>query len=175
VLPACKRIAWEAYLDMRVGLTLRHELGTGAPVISELHFGEPSPGPGPAEGWLVGLGITNRGLVPVRGRDFSDPLAFTFPGREIHATQISPGSAPPAASTARQLPEARVSAANRLAGNQAARLELSGGFLLLPGASYSVTVILSGTPADSSRPIEQEGSLTNGKIITTPSTGPGSS
>ena len=35
-------------------------------------------------------------------KDFSAPLAFTFPAREIHATQISPEPTAPAASTARQ-------------------------------------------------------------------------
>ncbi|MHB1433525.1 MAG: hypothetical protein ACYCVZ_15600 [Streptosporangiaceae bacterium] len=168
-----RRIAWEAYLDMPVGLTLRQEPGTGTPMISELHFGEPCPGTSPdgtQEGWLVALGITNPGHAPVRGKDFSTPLAFTFPGREIHATQISPEPATPATSTAPRMPAGRVSAANRQAGSHAGRLELSGDFLLRPGRSYSLTVILSGTPATSSRRIEQEGSLTNGKITTTPGT-----
>lgn len=164
-----KRIAWEVYLDMPVGLTPGQEPGTGTPMISQLHLGEPSPGPaGSQEGWLVALGITNPGHTPVRGRDFSAPLTFAFPGREIQATQISPGPTGPAASTVRQLPAARVSAANLPAGNHAARLELSGDFILRPGASYSLMIILSGTPDTSSRPIEQEGSLTNGKIITMP-------
>jgi hypothetical protein len=84
VLLIRKRIAWEAYLDMPVGCTLRQEPVTGTPVISQLHFGEPSSGPGPAgpqDGWLVALGITNPGQAPVRGKDFSAPLTFTFPGR----------------------------------------------------------------------------------------------
>ena len=168
-----KRIAWDAYLDMRVGLTLRQEPGTGTPAIIELHFGEPCPGP--QDGWLVALGITNPGCAPVRGSDFSAPLTFTFPGREIHATLISPGPAGTAASRARQPPAARVSAAGGPAGSHAACLEIGGDFLLRPGDSYSVTVILSGTPAASSGHIRQEGSLASGKIITRPGAEPGSS
>jgi hypothetical protein len=105
VLLTRKRITCETYLDMPVGLTLRQEPGTGTPVISELHFGDPCPGPaGPQDGWLVALGITNPGCAPVRGSDFSAPLTFTFPGREVHATRISPGPAGTAASRARPLP-----------------------------------------------------------------------
>lgn len=81
------------------------------------------------------LGITNPGIAHVRSRDFSAPLTFVFPGREIHATQISPESAAPAASTAPQLPAARVSPANEPTGNHAARLELGGDFLLRPGGT----------------------------------------
>jgi hypothetical protein len=36
VLLTRKRIAWETYLDMPIGLTLRQEPGTGTPVISQL-------------------------------------------------------------------------------------------------------------------------------------------
>jgi hypothetical protein len=168
VLLTRKRIACETYLDMRVGLTLRQEPGTGTPVIGELRFGETRPGP--QEGWLVALGITNPGRMPVRGSDFSAPLTFTFPGREIRATWISPEPAGTAASRARQLPSARVPAA----GGHAACLEIGGDFLLRPGGSYSVTVILSGIPAASYSHIRQEGSLTNGKITTTPGAEPGS-
>jgi len=176
VLLTRKRIACETYLDMRVGLTLRQEPGTGTPVIGELRFGEPGPGPaGAQEGWLVALGITNSGCGPVRGSDFSTPLTFTFPGREIHATIVSPGPAGTAASRARQPPAARVSAADGQAGSHAACLEISGDFLLRPGDTYAVTVILSGTPAASSGHVRQEGSLTSGKIITRPGAEPGSS
>jgi len=171
VLLTRKRIACETYLDMPVGLVLRREPGTGTPVIIELRFAEPCPGPaGPQDGWLVALGITNPGCAPVRGSDFSAPLTFTFPGREIRATWISPEPAGTAASRARQLPSARVPAA----GGHAACLEIGGDFLLRPGGSYSVTVILSGIPAASYSHIRQEGSLTNGKITTTPGAEPGS-
>jgi len=169
VLLTRKRIAWETYLDMPVGLTFQQEPGTGTPLIIELHIQEPCPGP--QDGWLVALGITNPGCAPVRGSDFSAPLTFTFPGREIRAAQISPEPAGTAASRARHLPSARVSAA----GGHAACLEIGGDFLLRPGGSYSVTVILSGTPAASSSHIQQEGSLTSGKIITRPGAEPGSS
>ena len=58
---------------------------------------------------------------------------------------------------------------------RAAHLEVSGDFVLRPGDSYSITVILSGTPATSCRPIEVDGALTNGKIINMPSAGTGTS
>ncbi len=44
-------------------------------------------------------------------------------------------------------------------------MQLRSDFLLRPGDSYSVLLVLSGTPADDSRRIEQEGSLTGGEII----------
>jgi hypothetical protein len=79
VLLTCKRIAWEAYLDRPVGLTMRSEPGTGTPMISQVHFGELSLGlAGAQDGWLVALGITNPGLVPVMGRDFSEQRQLTF-------------------------------------------------------------------------------------------------
>ena len=67
MLLTCKRIAWEAYLDRPVCLA------------------------GAQDGWLVALGITNPGLMPVRGRDFSAALASTFPGRDIHPDQPRAG------------------------------------------------------------------------------------
>ncbi len=45
MLLPCKRIAWEAYLDMPVGLTLRHDPGTGTATISLLVMGEPARSP----------------------------------------------------------------------------------------------------------------------------------
>ena len=117
-----KRIAWETYLDTPIGLAQWDEPGTGTATISRILLGKPRPrsrGPasaGPSEGWLVILGISNPGRAHVRGADFSMPLTFTFPGREIRATQISPAPTVPAASAAPQLPAARVSAANGPAG-----------------------------------------------------------
>jgi hypothetical protein len=83
VLFTCKRIAWEAYVDMPVGLTLRPAPGTGTEVNVQIITGEPdprSPGPWPGDpqnGWFVMLGITNPGIACVRGRDLSAPLTFT--------------------------------------------------------------------------------------------------
>jgi len=166
-----RRIAWDACLDMPIGLTMRQEPGTGTAAITGIAFGEPglrSPGasaPGVREGWLVVLGITNPGLVAVHSRDFTAPLAFAFPGREIHATQIRPGPAASTAKRAPRMPSVKVSAGAGSAGDHAARMELSGDFQLRPGGGYSVMLVLTGTPADSSRPIQQGGSLTGGKIV----------
>ena len=174
---ARKRIAWETYLDIPIGLEPWHEPGTGT-AISRIVLGKPrsrSLGPvgtGPWEGWLVILGISNPGRAHVRGADFSIPLTFTFPGREIHATQISPAPTAPSASPAPHLPAARVSIPNGRVGRHGARLEFGGDFLLRPGDSCSVTLILSGHPAPSSRRIQHQGALTSGKIITTPGTRP---
>jgi len=53
-----KRIAWEACLDMPVGLTLRQEPGTSTEITCEIFLGEaPLHDPGPRaataqDGWL---------------------------------------------------------------------------------------------------------------------------
>ena len=49
----------------------------------------------------------------------------------------------------------------------ATRVQLTGDFLLRPGDSYSLLLILTGTPAGRSR-IQQEGALAGGKIIPPP-------
>jgi hypothetical protein len=182
VLLARKRIAWYACLDMPIGLALRQPPGTDAVMTGEIILGDPGlrySGPFTAseeQGWLVVLGITNLGFAPVLGRDFSASLTFAFPGREIRATQISAESAACTASKLPHLPAVHISAGNDQepgpADSRIACLELTGDFLLHPRDSYSLMLVLSGTPAEDSRRIQQEGSLIGGKII---SDRPGSS
>jgi hypothetical protein len=138
----------------------------------EIILGEPGlrhPGPYTTmeQGWIVVLAITNLGLTPVRGEDFTAPLAFAFPGRQIHATQLSSEPAARAATMPPHLPAAHVPAGNDREPGPA-RLQLTGDFLLRPRGSYLAMLILSGTPADDSPHIQQEGSLARGKIILSP-------
>jgi hypothetical protein len=69
-----KRLAWETWFDMPVGLSTPPGTGTGTPL--ELHLAEPGlyhPGlcaDSSEQGWIVPLGITNPGCARVRGRDF---------------------------------------------------------------------------------------------------------
>ena len=54
----CKRIAWETYLDVPIGLELRREPGTGTATISQILLGKPrprSPGPGTVAPGRIGL------------------------------------------------------------------------------------------------------------------------
>jgi hypothetical protein len=53
---------------------------------------------------------------------------------------------------------------------RAARMHLTGDYVLRPGDSYTIMLVLSGIPAPRTRRIQQEGSLASGKIIP----GPGS-
>jgi hypothetical protein len=167
-----KRLAWQVLLDMPVGLTPPQLAETG--LTCGIVLGKPGlryHGPYTADlrpGRLVLLGIRNPGLIPVRSTDFITPLTFTFPGQQILSAQISPG---PAARSA--LPPAiRLPAANTLEPGpgdlDSARIQLTGDFLLRPKDGYAVTLLLSGTPAAHSRPIQQEGALADGKIITDP-------
>ena len=165
-----KRVAWDVYLDMSVGLTPTQALGTDTGMTCEMLLGHPGlrdigHHTGSAEqGWLLMLGITNPGFVPVRGRDFRVPLTFVFPGREIRASQILPEPAS-LTSKAPQMPAVHVPAESRVIGRANNRIQLSGDFTLHPRESYSVMLVLSGTPADHSRRIQDGGELTGGKIV----------
>jgi hypothetical protein len=155
-----------------------------------------SPGTGKTLTWPVGEGAKGNDRVTssivnqpgassypisgysVRGKDFTAPLTFAFPGREVQATQVRPR---PGARHGKQDTVAARSPGTRgnsrepgPAGNDAARMQLSGDFLLRPGHEYSVMLLLTGTPAGGSRPVPQEGSLTGGKIIPAPRPEPGS-
>lgn len=96
MLFTCKRIAWEGYLDMPVGLTLRPGPGTGTEIIVQIVAGEPdprSPAPWPADpqnGWFVILGITNPGIACVRSRDFG-----RRPGRQLRGPPGAQRRLPP--------------------------------------------------------------------------------
>jgi hypothetical protein len=180
--PARKRLAWETWLDMPVGLTAPQAAGTGT--ACRILLGEPGlrhPGPyegGAEQGWLVVLGITNAGLAAVRGGDFRAPLGFAFPGRRVHATQILPGPAARTPGRSPRVPAVRVPAQDGLeashAGTRTTRVQPGGDFLFRPGDSCCLLVVLAGTPAGDSRRIQQEGSLAGGKIIRCPVREPGS-
>ncbi len=170
-----KRLAWHAWLDMPVALTPPHAAAAG--LACEVLLGEPGlcyDGPYAADavpGWLVLLGISNPGWMSVRGTDFADPLTFSFPGRQVRSAQISPEPAGRTAARPASPPAIRLLAANspqsRPGDRSPARMQLTGDFLLRPGDGYTVTLLLSGTPAPHSR-IRQDGSLTDGKILTGP-------
>lgn len=162
-----KRIAWCSCLDMAVRLAPPQSHGPGINRVGKIISGAPrrrrtgSWPPGQQQGWLVVLSITNPGLMPVRSHDFTIPLTFEFPGRQIHATQIKPAPAARAALPAPQL--TAVPASGPVGGNRNS-IQISGDFLLRPRDSYSIMILLSGMPADRSRHIQQHGSLPRGTI-----------
>lgn len=174
---ARKRIAWETWLDMPIGLELRQAPGTDAAMTAEIILGDPGlrysgPFTGSEEqGWLVVLGITNLGSAPVRGRDFSASLTFAFPGRQIHAARVLPETAARTARRAARAPAIRLSGADSpesgSGASRPARMYLIGDYVLHPSDSYTVMLLLSGNPAVHSRRIQQEGSLASGRIIPT--------
>jgi hypothetical protein len=167
-----KRLAWETCFDMPVGLTAPHGADTGRPF--ELLLGEPGlryPDPwadSTEQGWIVLLGITNPGCAPVRGRDFRIPLTFTFPGRRIHATRIVREPSGRAGRPAAGAPAIRLSARDSAEPSSGAirptRMHFTGDYVLCPNDSYTVMLLLSGTPA-APADIHQEGTLARGKII----------
>jgi hypothetical protein len=182
VLLSRKRITWETCLDIPVGLAAGQPGGTGTAMSCTIVFGEPRlryAGPytdGAGQGWLVVLAVTNTGLVPVRDKDFRTPLTFAFPGRQVHSTQIRPGPAARTrggrrASRTPLMPAARADAGDRPGrggSSRPARIQLRGRFRLNPNDNFTLTVILTGTPADASARIRHEASLTGGKIISGP-------
>ena len=106
----CKRLDFQVWLDMPGGA----DPAQGNPGRTRARHGlHPRPGSGRPEpradgtqpGWLVLLGIRNHGLAPVRSADFSVPLAFTFPGRQVLAAWLC--DAPVAGRTPAGLPGRR--------------------------------------------------------------------
>ena len=169
VLLTRKRITWHAKLDMPVELTsTRTTFGIGLGTTTD-HLGGTCTS-GRETGWLVVLGISNRGLASVRSDDFSVPMTFTFPGREILATQLLPM---PAGSTSGLPLLPPLLAAIRSgpvfpASGSAAQMQLSYGFLLRPRDGYLIMLVLSGLPAAGARAIEHDGTLTHGRIRARP-------
>ncbi len=164
---------------MHIGLSPQDTPAPDTGRTCELILGGPGlrhPDPwtaGARQGWLIVLGITNPGPATVHSGDFTAPLTFAFPGRQVHATQILPESADRGPGRTALVPEVCLPAqggpeASR-SGSSPARVQLSGDFLLRPGDSCSLLLILAGTPADDSLRIQQEGSLAGGKIIPCPS------
>jgi hypothetical protein len=166
---ARKRLAWETRLDMPVGVTTPQAAGTGTP--ARLLLGEPGlryhvpHADSTEQGWLVLLGITNPGCSCIRSRDLGVPLTFAFPGRQIHAARILPEAATLTTRRAARAPTIRLLPENCLEPGHAARMYLTGEYELRPNDSYTIMLVLSGTPAAHPHRIRQEGSLASGKII----------
>ena len=170
-----KRLAWETCCDMPAGLSAPHGTGTGTsfePPPGEPCLRDPGAcGDGTEQGWLVLLSVTNPGCTRIRGRDFRAPLTFAFPGRQIRATRIVPEAPVQAARPVGNAPAIRLSPGDSLvcgaAVSRPARMYFTGDYVLRPSDSYTVMLVLSGTPTGPVR-IRQEGSLTTGKIIPRP-------
>src|SRR5215472_5528242 len=147
---ARKRLAWQTRVDMPVGLAAPQAAGTGTAcriLLGESGLRHPGPYAGSTEqGWLVVLSITNAGLAPVRDGDFRAPLGFAFPGRQVRATQILPGPAPRTLGRTPRVPAVRVPAQDGLEASHAdtrtTRVQLGGDFLLRPGDTCSLLVVL---------------------------------
>jgi hypothetical protein len=94
ILLSRRQITWDTWLDMPAGLARQPAEAPGSGPAGRLVLGEPGlryRGPwadGIQHGWLAVIGITNPGPATVRGRDFSTPLAFAFPGRTVHAARL---------------------------------------------------------------------------------------
>jgi hypothetical protein len=169
-----KWIAWHTRLGIPVGLAPRRASTPGAGRTCELIFGQPGLrylGPWTdriQHGYLIVIGITNPGRSTVRSGDFSSPLTFAFPGQEIHAARLlhEPHGRPPG--RVPRVPVVQALARDSPGADRAARAQLTGDFLLRPGDSYSLQLVLTGTPAGTSRRLWHEGSLTRGKIIPPP-------
>ena len=137
VLVIRKRITWDTWVDMPVGLSPQDAAAPDMGRTCELILGRPGlryPDPwtaGAQQGWLVILGITNPGPATVRSRDFTAPLTFAFPGRQAHATQVLPESAGrlPGRAPAVRMP-AQSSPDAGHADIRATRVQLTGQFLL---------------------------------------------
>jgi hypothetical protein len=149
-----KRVSWDALVDMAVGLSRHDAAAPGAGWTGELILGKPGLGydgpwtAGIGQGWLVVVGVTNPGPSAVRGGDFSTPLTFAFPGRQVHASRIlrePDGRARGGAPSVSIAPRSRPGAGH--ASVSATGVQLSGDFLLRPGDSYCLLVMLTGTPA----------------------------
>ena len=171
----CKRLDFQVWLDMPVRLTPPRATPAGPEraMVFTRDPGQGLPEPradGTQPGWLVLLGIRNHGLAPVRSADFSVPLAFTFPGRQVLAAWLC--DAPVAGKDPRPAsrPAVRVPAedgATPGSGNPG-RLLLAGDFLLRPKDACTIAVILSGTPVPDSRPVHRDGTLASGRITSRP-------
>ena len=171
-----KRLAWQVWLDMPVALTPLHAGAAG--LACEVLLGEPGlryDGPyaaGAVPGWLILLGISNPGWMPVRGTDFAAPLTFSFPGRQVRSAQTSLEPAAGTADRSASPPTIRVLAVNspqsRPGDRNSARTQVTGDFLLRRETATRSPCSFSGTPAPHSRRIQQDGSLAGGKILTGP-------
>lgn len=159
-----KHLAWHTWLDEPIGLTFPTP---GTPGVIYLEGPDASGDclcqPGVTPGWLVLIGIRNRGRTSVRSADFTDLPTFTFPGRQVISAQIAAG---PAARTTRP-PQIRLSTPHSPDDRGTDRVELTGDFRLSPGGGCTLTFLLTGTPARYP-PVQHDGALRAGKITDEP-------
>ena len=163
-----KSVTWSAYVDMPIGFGP----ATNAQATSEVVFGEPGLchagpfQPGEEQAWFVVLSVTNSGIMPISDENFSVPLAFTFPGREVRRAQISP--APSARATATNpAPTARADLSGPGRADCQAGVRLRG-LRLNRNDELTLMVTLTGSPGLDSPRIVQEGSLRGGTIAAQP-------
>ncbi len=168
-----KRLEFQVWLDMPVGLTPPRVTPAGPEraIVFTRDPGQGRPEPradGTQPGWLVLLGIRNHGLAPIRSADFSVPLAFTFPGRQVLGAWVCTAPAAekerrPASRPAVRVP-AEGGAAPHPGSGDPGLVRLAGDFLLRPKDACTIAVILSGTPVAGSRPVRRDGTLAGGRI-----------
>ena len=152
-----KRLAWRTDLDMPVGLVPEEQHGANDEMTTKIIF--PRPGrscpAGANDAWLVLLTVANTGLAPIRDEDFSAPLTFAFPGRQVCGVQMCSNSR---ARRAEMIPAAPAESSR-----SPACIQLSGQFLLNRNDQFTLMVILTGAPAS---PVQLHGSLPGGRITT---------
>ena len=174
--PGSRRLSWETLLDIPVGLAPPRPDGTGP-------AGRILPG-GPALRYPGAHRLHPAGLAgPSRHRQMPDggpsaaltsppPVAFAFPGRQVHAAQISPQ--PDARTTSRSSRAPQILLPDHPEDprpSPAGRLVLAGRVLLRSGDGYAITVLLSGTPAPRSPLVRQDAALASRNITTVTSPG----
>ena len=158
-----KRITWQADLDTPVWLAQEPALGQHAQT-TKIIFADPA-GPRPAgseQARLILLTVTNSGLAPIRDNDFSTPLTFTFPGRQVRGIQVRHRTSAGTPITRPGL-RAQPAAPDRPGPRDSpGSIRLHGQFHLKHNDKITLTVILTGGHEETQ--IHQEGSLTGGRI-----------
>lgn len=144
--------------------------------------------------WLAILRVRNAGFAPIHGSDFNTPITFTFPGREVRGAEViehsgdssarilparqprsSPDPGPPTAPRRGWFPwlqdalngpgarPRRTPVSNRR--RSTSELQLGQDFLLNRRDRVTLMVVLSGTPIEGRKQIEQTGSLVGGRVV----------
>jgi hypothetical protein len=171
-LPGLKRLTWSAHLDMPVRLTPPRETAAGP--ARSIILGQHEPGEdGTEPGWLVVLEVRNTGWSPIRGSDFTVPLSCAFPSRQVLAAWISPKARDRTTPRVAPAPAIRIQGSSEdpcFGRSEPERIQLGGSFRLRPADSYGIAVILTGAPAACfQHPVQPDGMLANGEVITCPS------
>lgn len=158
-LPARKSVTWHAILDMPVRLMQPRDASGESR--GRLIFGQQDTGHDTRPGWLVLLDVSNTGGSPIRSADFTAPLSFTFPGRQVVASWVS--HEPTGRRSGRTAPGSGLYSLPCPA--EPERVQLAGHFLLRSAAGYGITVVLTGTPvAGYQSPIRLDGALARGRV-----------